>query len=135
MSKFDTVALRLRAAPVAASTSIKSGDLIQLNAAGYAIPVPTSGWSATSSRVLGYAYCDVDNSAGAAGDATVTINASDGYAVALTGAAVTDIGKKVYANGPGSVGFTNVGNEPDCGEIWQYSGDDEVFVIFRKVGL
>ena len=135
MSKFDTVALRLRAAPVAASTSIKAGDLIQLTTAGYAIPVPTSGWLASSSRVLGYAYCDVDNSAGVAGAATVTINASDGFAVELTGAAITDVGKKVYANGPGSVGFTNAGNEPDCGEIWQYSQTDEVFVVFRKVGL
>lgn len=135
MANFKTVPLVQRSAPVAAAAVIKSGDLIQLNAAGYAIPVPTSGWAATSSRVLGYAVDGVDNSLGANGDSQVTIRACEGFQVTLTGAAITDVGEKVYANGPASVTKTLAANEPDCGEVWQYSGTDKVFVIFRKVGL
>lgn len=57
------------ALPVAAATKIFAGTLVAVNAAGNAVPAA----DAANLKVVGRAEATADNSAGAAGDITVTV--------------------------------------------------------------
>ena len=101
--------------PVAATTRIFAGAIVQLNAAGYAVPA-----SATIANVtLGRAERTADNLAGAAGDVTVKVRSGRfRFANSSAGDLIgrTEIGKTVYVVDDQTVAKTNAsGVRPAAG--------------------
>jgi hypothetical protein len=94
----------LRRYGVAASAHVFKGGFVGLNASGYARAL-TAG-----DRCLGIAYEEADNTSGSNGDATVRVFTLGDFQHTLTGAAVTDIGKPVYASDDATLTLTGANN-------------------------
>lgn len=94
----------LRSHDVAGSVHVYRGGFVGLNASGYARPL-TAG-----DRLLGLAYEEADNSTGSNGDDTVRVFTVGDFDHALSGAAVTDIGRPVFASNDAALTFTANGN-------------------------
>jgi hypothetical protein len=89
--------------PVAASTKIFAGALLALNASGYVVP----GATAIGLKALGRAEKHVDNSTGAAGDASVTVRKGVfqyGNGAGADALAQADIGATAYIIDDATVG-------------------------------
>ncbi len=81
-----------------AAVKIYKGAIVALNAAGYVQPM---AHGTANLKFVGVANETVDNTAGAAGDKSVTITKTGSFvfkAVAGFNPAITDLGKEVYAN-------------------------------------
>ncbi len=94
----------LRALQVAASKHVYKGAFVGLATAGYAQPL-TAG-----DPVIGIAYEDIDNSAGSNGDKSVRVYTFGDFGHALSGAAIADIGRPVFASADDTLSFTANGN-------------------------
>lgn len=94
----------LRSHAVAASVHVYKGGFVGLNTSGYARPL-TAG-----DRLLGLAYEEKDNSSGANGDVSVRVFTFGDFEHTLSGAAVTDIGRPVFASDDTTLTFVADGN-------------------------
>ena len=95
---------KLHRGDVGTVVHVYKGGFVGLNASGYARPL-TAG-----DRLLGLAYEEADNSSGSNGDDTVRVFTVGDFDHALTGAAVTDIGRPVFASDDATLTFTADGN-------------------------
>ncbi len=94
----------LRSFQVAASVRVYKGAFVGLNASGYAKGL-TAG-----DTFLGIAYEEIDNSSGANGDLSVRVYSLGDFGHTLTSAAVTDIGRPVFASADDTLTFSAAGN-------------------------
>jgi hypothetical protein len=94
----------LRSYQVAASQRIYKGALVGRAATGYAQPL------AAGDPFIGIAYEDIDNSTGANGALAVRVYTLGDFGHALSGAAITDIGRPVFASDDNTLTFTGSGN-------------------------
>lgn len=78
--------------PVIASDIIYEGAAVGLNGSGYARPL------VAGDKFLGFCEQNVDNSTGAAGDKKVRVRIEGKAKLAISGAAITDVGKPVFAS-------------------------------------
>lgn len=111
--------------PVAASTKIYKGTLIQL-ASGYA----TSMTKAASLVFVGVALEYVDNSAGSAGDKSVRVSRKGIHEFTLASAAITDVGVSVYALDNATVTKTST----DATEVGRTVKFENTGKIFMDIG-
>lgn len=88
----------------AAGARVFKGGFVGLNTGGYARPL------VAGDRFLGIAYEESDNASGGNGDRSVRVLTIGDYQLALSGAALTDIGKSVYASADDTITFTATGN-------------------------
>jgi hypothetical protein len=95
---------QLRSFKVAGSTKIYKGSLVSIQADGYVAPL-TAG-----ELFAGFAYEEVDNSAGSDGDKTVKVYTQGDFEHALSGAAIANLGDEVYASDDGTLTFTSTSN-------------------------
>lgn len=98
------VDMELRTFKVAATTTIYKGGLVSVQADGYVAPL-TAG-----EGFVGLAYEKIDNSAGSDGAKSVRVYTMGDFDHALTGAAITDIGRPVFASADDTLTFTAEGN-------------------------
>lgn len=94
----------LRRYAVAAGVHVYKGAFVGLNASGYARGL------VAGDRFLGVAYEEADNTSGSNGDQFVRVFSTGDFPHALTGAAVTDIGRPVYASADDTLTLTGAGN-------------------------
>lgn len=86
--------------PVAASTTIYLGSIVNVNSSGYAV----AGANDTSHECMGIAKEFVDNSAGSNGDLSVIVEFGQVEKFASTGITQADVGKSAYVLDSGTVG-------------------------------
>ncbi len=94
----------LRSFKVGGSETIYKGSYVSVDSSGYAAPL------AAGEKFVGLAYAGIDNSAGSDGDKSVKVFTVGDFEVSLSGAAVTDIGRPVFASADGTVTFDGNGN-------------------------
>mgnify|MGYP000514625880 CR=1 FL=1 len=79
--------------PIAATTKIVEGALVNVNAAGYAV----NATDTTGERCVGVASQETDNTAGAAGDADAIVWTGGAIDVTTSfSATIANVGDKVY---------------------------------------
>ena len=91
-------------APVVASDILYEGAAIGDNGSGYARPLNAGD------PFLGFAVEDADNSAGAAGAINVWLRTEGRIQLAISGLAITDVGKQVYASDDDTFTLTATSN-------------------------
>lgn len=91
----------LNSYPVIASDIIYEGAAVGDNASGYARPL------VAGDPFRGFAVTKADNSSGSAGDEYVTVRARGRIQLSISGLAITDVGRPVYASDDDT--FTLVG--------------------------
>ncbi len=94
----------LRSFQVAAAKQVFKGALVGLASAGYAQPL-TGG-----DRFVGIAYEQIDNTSGANGDVSARVYTLGDFGMTLSGAAITDVGRPVFASADDTLTFTATGN-------------------------
>ncbi len=94
----------LRSFQVAAAKHFYKGALVGLASTGYAQPL-TAG-----DPFLGVAYEDVDNTTGANGALAVRVYTLGDFGHALSGAAIADVGRPVFASDDDTLTFTGSAN-------------------------
>lgn len=94
----------LRSFQVAAAKHIYKGALVGLSAGGYAQPL------VAGDPFVGVAYEEMDNTSGSAGDVSVRVYTIGDFGMTLSGAAVTDIGRPVFASADDTLTFTGAVN-------------------------
>ena len=94
----------LRQYPVEAAKHIYKGALCGFSASGHVQPL------AAGEKFAGLAYEESDNSAGADGDKKCRVFTLGDFALALAGAAQTNIGDPVYASADDTLTFTKSTN-------------------------
>lgn len=127
----QAVSMRLKSAPVAASTTIYGGSIVAINQDGYAVPASAD----PTLFVVGVAVATADNSAGAAAAILVDIERgvfsmnNSSSTSALTDA---DIGRVCYAADDNTVArITAIGTLPPVGKCMGLDGSD----VLVEVGL
>lgn len=110
--------------PVGATGNIAINDLVYSNAAGYAMP----GATTAGMKLEGIALAAADNSGGLDGAINVSVKRKTNPVTHLTtsGAAITDIGKPVWASGAQAVSLTP--GENLAGIITKYVSAASVYV-------
>jgi len=123
--------------PVVASDIIYKGSLVSVDGAGHLIP----GRDTASSRWVGIADEQVDNSSGAAADLNCRVSIPKGGSRFLaigTGAAQTDVGEVVYATDDdldcGTPG-TDPGNTIIVGFCIEFVSSTSFWVEARPFGV
>lgn len=94
----------LRSFQVAASVHVYKGALVGLTASGFARPL------SAGDAFAGVAYEEMDNTNGADGDVSVRVYTVGDFGQALAGAAVSDIGRPVFASADDTLTFVGTGN-------------------------
>jgi len=94
----------LRSFQVAASAHIYKGALVGLSSSGYARAL-TAG-----DPFAGVAFEEADNSSGANGAVSVRVYTLGDFGLTLSGAAVSSIGRPVFASADDTLTFTGAGN-------------------------
>jgi len=94
----------LRSYQTAASSHIFKGALVGLTASGYAAPL-TAG-----DPFIGIAYEEIDNSTGGDGSESVRVYTLGDFGLTLSGSAITDIGRPVFASSDDTLAFTASAN-------------------------
>ena len=94
----------LRSSQVAAAKQMFKGALVGLASTGYAQPL-TAG-----DRFVGVAYEEIDNTSGANGDLSARVYTLGDFGMTLSGAAITDVGRPVFASVDDTLTFTATGN-------------------------
>jgi hypothetical protein len=111
---------------VSASTKIFEGAAVGINpATGYARPI------AAGDIFVGFAKGPADNSAGAAGAITVRVIDEGKVVLVVSGAAITDLGKAVYASDDNTFTLTQ-GTNPYIGRISRWLATGSVLVTFES---
>lgn len=93
----------LRAWAVAAATHIYKGGAVGVNAAGYLVPYTAA------TLFVGMAYEECDNSAGAAGAKSCMAYTVGDFVLPVTGIAITDAGRPVFATSDGDFSLSPTG--------------------------
>ncbi len=94
----------LRSLQVAATAHVYKGGMVGLSATGYAQPL------VAGDPFAGIAYEEMDNTTGAAGDVSVRVYTLGDFGHALSGAAVGDLGRPVFASAEDALTFAGYGN-------------------------
>ena len=94
----------LRTFKVGGGETIYKGGFVSVDSSGYAAPL------AAGEPFVGLAYAGADNSAGSDGDKSVKVYTVGDFEVTLSGAAVTDIGRAVFASADDTLTFDGNGN-------------------------
>jgi len=127
----QAVSMRLKSAPVAASTIIYGGSIVAINQAGYAVPASAD----PTLFVVGVAVATADNSAGAAADVLVDIERgvfSMNNSSSTSALTDNDIGRVCYAADDNTVArITAIGTLPPVGKCMGLDGSD----VLVEVGL
>jgi len=127
----QAVSMRLKSAPVAASTTIYGGSIVAINQAGYAVPASAD----PTLFVVGVAVATADNSAGAAADILVDIERgvfSMNNSSSTSALTDNDIGRVCYAADDNTVArITAIGTLPPVGKCMGLDGSD----VLVEVGL
>ena len=127
----QAVSMRLKSAPVAASTIIYGGSIVAINQAGYAVPASAD----PTLFVVGVAVATADNSAGAAADVLVDIERgvfSMNNSSSTSALTDNDIGRVCYAADDNTVArITAIGTLPPVGKVMGLDGSD----VLVEVGL
>lgn len=116
---------------VASGVSIKARDMIYINATGYAAP-GTAPAASLVGTVVGSAIADVDNSSGADGDKSVTVEHSLGekaFLFAPASLTIADIAKTVYVLTAKTL-TTTATNAIKAGTLQGIEDDGRARVIF-----
>ena len=95
----------IRTCAMATAVHIYKGAIVGLTAGGYARPL-TAG-----DRFAGIA-CEEVNNAGADGAKVVRVYTLGDFGMALSGAAITDVGRPVFASADDTLTFTGPGERP-----------------------
>ena len=117
----------LRSYQVANAKHVYKGAFVGLAIDGYAQPL-TAG-----DPFVGIAYEEGDNSDGADGDSAVRVFTIGDFGLTLTGAAITDIGRAVYAADDGTVTFDPEGNS-FVGYVQDFITTNEVVLRLHAKG-
>lgn len=127
----QAVSMRLKSAPVAASTIIYGGSIVAINQAGYAVPASAD----PTLFVVGVAVATADNSAGAAAAILVDIERgvfSMNNSSSTSALTDNDIGRVCYAADDNTVArITAIGTLPPVGKCMGLDGSD----VLVEVGL
>lgn len=127
----QAVSMRLKSAPVAASTTIYGGSIVAINQDGYAVPASAD----PTLFVVGVAVATADNSAGAAADVLVDIERgvfSMNNSSSTSALTDNDIGRVCYAADDNTVArITAIGTLPPVGKCMGLDGSD----VLVEVGL
>ena len=111
----------LRSFQVAASAHLYKGGFVGLTSGGYARPL-TAG-----DPIVGIAYEEMDNTSGADGDVSVRVYTLGDFGVTLTGAAVTDLGRPVFASADDTLTFT-ANNNSYVGIVQDFVAANEIIL-------
>lgn len=112
-------------APVAQTTKIYEGAILGRNSSGYVRPI------VAGDRFAGHAMEYVDNSGGNNGDLTVQLLVGRyRLEVTITGVAITNVGKWVYASADDTLTLTR-GANPSVGIVARYVGTNTAIVEFQ----
>ena len=117
-----------RRIPVAASAKIFAGSIVCYNATGYAAP----GADTANFKFAGFAEEYVDNSSGADGALYVRVRRGV-FEIVTSGAAITDIGKPVFATDDQTVAKSGTTNGVFVGRIFAFVSATSVFVDTREM--
>ena len=107
---------------VIASDIIFEGSAVGENGSGYARPL------VAGDPFLGFCEAKVDNSAGAAGALNVRYETKGKIKLAVTSAAITDVGRPVYASDDATFAMTGIGTY--IGKIVRYVSSGVAIVEF-----
>lgn len=94
----------IRTLQVAASQHVYKGALIGLTTGGYARPL------SAGDAFAGIAYEEIDNTSGSDGDKSVRLYTLGDFGLSLTGAAITDVGRPVFASADDTLTFVSASN-------------------------
>ncbi len=94
----------IRTLQVAASQHVYKGALVGLTTGGYARPL------GAGDAFGGIAYEEIDNTSGSDGDKSVRLYTLGDFGFALTGAAITDVGRPVFASADDTLTFVSASN-------------------------
>lgn len=109
--------------PVAATTKVYEGSALGDNGSGYVRPL------VAGDPFRGFAQRQSDNSTGAAGDKTVRIGTERMVVLNVSGAAITDVGKAVYASDDDTFTYTATGNSY-VGRVYRWVSSGVVVVEY-----
>mgnify|MGYP006921026991 FL=1 len=127
----QAVSMKLKSAPVAASTVIYGGSIVAINQSGYAVPASAD----PSLFVVGVAVATADNSTGAAAAILVDIERgvfSMNNSSSTSALTDNDIGRVCYAADDNTVArITAIGTLPPVGKCMGLDGSD----VLVEVGL
>lgn len=117
----------LRTFPVGAAEHIYRGALVGVDPAGYLKAfVP-------GDPCVGIAYAESDNSSGSAGDLSCRVWVVGDFELTLTGAALTDVGKPVYAIADDAVAVTGH-SDAFVGHVVHYLAANTALVRLKAFG-
>lgn len=108
---------------VIASDIIYEGAAVGENGSGYARPLQAGD------KFLGFAEQNVDNSTGAVGDKTVRVKTYGKVKLDISGAAITDIGKPVFASDDNTFTLTQ-GSNSYIGRVFRFESSGVCLVAF-----
>ena len=112
--------------PIKASTKFYEGSAIGVEVAtGYARPL------VAGDLFSGFAEGPVDNSSGSNGDLSIRARDDEKVLLAVSGAAITDIGKPVYASDDDTFTLTATSNSY-VGRIYRFDSTGKVWVTVEK---
>lgn len=116
----------LKTFAVAASTHIYKGALVGMNADGYCVPY-TPGLP-----FLGVSYEEGDNSSGAAGVVSVRVYTQSDFEFTITGVAVTDAMRPVYATDDATLTLTPQDCADPIGRVVHYLAANKALVRIQS---
>lgn len=117
---------------VAGSVTIYKGALVMMDA-GYATPAAVG--SATQDGCVGVALAAVDNSAGAAGAAYVTVQEGEFLFTGQTLAQATSEGHLLFADDDNTVDETDAGSAPVAGYCTEFVSSTQAWVLVSPLAL
>ena len=123
--------------PVAASTTIYAGSAVGDNGSGYARQLvagdPFRGFALglvnNNANTSGIAI-GVPSTSGAAGALSVAVQYAGRIVAAITGAAVTDVGRSVYMSDGATFTYTATGNTL-VGKVHRFVSSTQIIVFFN----
>lgn len=122
----DQVLGNVNSLPVIASDIIYQGAAVGDNGSGYARPL-TSG-----DPFRGFAQAKADNSTGSAGDIDVLVIEKGKVKLAISGVAITDVGKPVYATDDNTFVLSGIGTK--IGYVRRYVASGYAEVAYDATG-
>lgn len=113
--------------PIIANDIVYEGAAVGDNASGYARPL------VAGDPFFGFAIEKCDNAGGSAGDKYVKVRRKGYVELAVSGAAITDVGKPVYASDDDTFTYT-AGSNTLIGFVKRFVSSGRVVVEFKAVG-
>jgi len=110
--------------PVIAADIIYEGAAVGDNGAGYMRPL------VAGDQFRGFAESKADNSAGSAGDKNVRLKTKGKVKLTISGVAITDVGKPVYASDDNTFTLTR-GSSSLVGKVYRYVTTNTAIVEFN----